>query len=129
MSGVKIGRDFPARGYRHWRSLAGPIFILVWLIAARGLTSGACAEAQSVRTAQRITIVSVGRLRTSPQTAAAAVARLPLGTIVVVVDQSAAIDSIGNVEDFWYRVKTSDGVSGWLFGALTAPFSQARREE
>lgn len=116
-------------GYGRWRPLVGPIFILAWLVAARGSTSGAITEAQPDRTAERITIVSGVRLRTSPLTAAAEITKLPLGTIVVVFDQSAAKDRIGNIEDFWYRVKTSDGISGWLFGGLTAHFSQARREE
>lgn len=100
---------------------AGLIFILTWLVVAGSSTSGANTEAQPGQASYRITVVSSARLRTLPQTTAEEIARLPLGTIVSVLDQSAAKERIGGIEDFWYRVKTVAGESGWLFGGLTAP--------
>ena len=113
----------------HWRLMVGPIFILTWLAAVRGSTLGTIIEEQLDQAAKRITIVSNARLRTSPQTAAEEVTRLPLGTIVLALDQSAAREKIGDIEDFWYRVKTDDDISGWVFGGLTTSFSPTRRED
>ncbi len=108
--------------------LVGSIFILAWLAAVGSSTS----EAQSDQAAKRITVVSNARLRVSPETTAEEVGRLPLGTIVTAMDRSATKEAIGDKEDFWYRVKTDDdmsGQSGWMFGGLTTAFSPNRREE
>lgn len=125
----KLNRGFPMRCDNLWQSMIGTILILAWLVAVRGSALGAIIDVQSDRAAERITIVSNARLRMSPQATEEEVARLPLGTIVLVLDQSAAKEKIGSIEDFWYHVKTADGKSGWLFGGLTTPFSTTGREE
>ncbi|MBO0719382.1 MAG: SH3 domain-containing protein [Blastocatellia bacterium] len=105
------------------------IFIFAWLAAAKSSALGTIIQEQLEQPAKRITVVSNARLRTSPQTSAEEVIRLPLGTIVLTLDQSAEKEKIGGMEDFWYRVRTEDGKSGWLFGGLTANFLPASREE
>lgn len=104
-------------------------FILFWLSVTIASTSWAITGRQPDRSASRITVVSNARLRQSPQLTAEEVARLPLGSIVRVLEQSPAKEVVGGIEDFWYRVETTDGVSGWVFGGLTVSFSPARRDE
>jgi len=113
----------------HWRPIVSLIFIIAWPAAARSSTLGMIIQEQLDQAAKRITVVSNARLRTSPQTTADEVTRLPLGTVALALDQSAEKEKIGGIEDFWYRVRTEDGKSGWLFGGLTAPFFPAGREE
>ncbi len=103
--------------------------ILAWLATASSVISGAFIELRPSWVAQRITVVSGTRLRVLPQTTSDEIARLPLGTVVLVLNQSAAKEKIGQIEDFWYRVKTDDRKNGWVFGGLTAPFSPERRED
>lgn len=71
----------------------------------------------------RITSGAGVRLRAAPQTSGAEVCLLPLGTVLEVRDRSAAPATIGTKTDHWYQVKAPDGRTGWVFGALTRPFS------
>lgn len=81
--------------------------------AAGGTTPPAC----------RVTVGAGVRLRAAPQTSGAEVCLLPLGTILEVRDRSAAPATVGTKTDHWYQVKAPDGRTGWVFGALTRPFS------
>ncbi|NLI76107.1 MAG: SH3 domain-containing protein [Candidatus Riflebacteria bacterium] len=78
--------------------------------------------------ASRVTVGAGVRLRAAPQTTGAEVCLLPLGTVLEVRERGAAPATVGTKTDFWYQVKAPDGRSGWVFGALTRPFSpdQAR---
>lgn len=78
---------------------------------------------------QRITTASNVRVRSSPDTASEEVARLQLGTVVEELERSQEKALVGASEDFWYMVSAPGGARGWVFGALTAPFDAARREE
>jgi SH3 domain-containing protein len=115
----------------HWRPIAIVclIFIISLPAAVRSSTLEKIIQEQVDQAAKRIMVVSNARLRMSPQTTADEVTRLPLGTIVLTLDQSAEKEKIGGMEDFWYRVRTEDGKSGWLFGGLTASFFPSSREE
>lgn len=106
-----------------------PGSLLLWLLAPGVSAVWTVAGLQPDRSANRITVVSNARLRQSPQLTAEEIVRLPLGAIVRVFEQSPERELIGGIEDFWYRVETTDGVSGWVFGGLTVSFSPARREE
>lgn len=78
---------------------------------------------------QRITIAANVRVRKTPDTASEEAGRLPLGTIVEELERSEAKATVGTSEDFWYMVAAPNGVRGWVFGALTAPFDASKREE
>lgn len=102
------------------------------LFAAAALLSAFTFTAQARQAAgatRRITTASNVRVRSSPDTAAEEVARLQLGTVVEELERSQERSRVGASEDFWYMVSTPDGQRGWVFGALTAPFDAARREE
>lgn len=84
---------------------------------------------QAAGARQRITTASNVRVRSSPDTASEEVARLQLGTVVEELERSQEKALVGASEDFWYMVSAPNGARGWVFGALTAPFGAARREE
>jgi hypothetical protein len=78
---------------------------------------------------QKITTASAVRVRASPETGAAEVARLKLGTTVSADARTAAEAEVGSKKDFWYRVALPGGQQGWVFGALLADYDPARRDE
>lgn len=84
---------------------------------------------QSSARPDRITTASGVRLRTAPQSSAQEIARLPLGVTLQTLEQSASKEKIGESEDYWYRITTADGKTGWVFGGLTASFVPDQREE
>jgi hypothetical protein len=69
------------------------------------------------------------RARTSPDTTAAEVTRLKLGTVLSADARSAEQVEVGSKKDFWYRVALPDGQQGWVFGGLLADYDPAHREE
>jgi hypothetical protein len=78
---------------------------------------------------QKITTASAVRARTAPDTNAAEVARLKLGTLLSADARSAEQTEIGSKRDYWYRVALPDGGEGWVFGALLADFDPKRGGE
>ena len=77
----------------------------------------------------KITIVSAMRARKSPQTTAAEVMRLKLGTVVVATNRSGNQDTVAGKSDYWYRVNLPNGQQGWLFGGLLMDYDSGRREQ
>jgi len=75
----------------------------------------------------RITVASGVRLRAMPNTTAEEVAKLGIGTLLQELESSANKERIGGAEDFWYRISTPDGKTGWVFGSFTAPFDPNNR--
>lgn len=75
----------------------------------------------------RIVVASGARVRSAPNAGGGEVGRLQLGVVVRELERSGAKEKVGAAEDFWYRVAAPGGVEGWVFGALTAPFDEARR--
>jgi DNA-directed RNA polymerase subunit F len=84
---------------------------------------------QAAGAGRRITTASNVRVRSSPDTASEEVARLQLGTVVEELERSQGKAQVGPSEDFWYMVAAPNGARGWVFGALTAPFDAASRDE
>jgi hypothetical protein len=64
---------------------------------------------------QRITNGTNVRLRATPQSTAAIIFQLSLGTELSVLARS------GVASESWLRVRTNDGREGWLLGRLTTP--------
>lgn len=102
------------------------LFAAVALLFAFTFTAQA---RQAAGARHRITTASNVRVRSSPDTASEEAARLQLGTVVEELERSQEKASVGTSEDFWYMVSAPNGARGWVFGALTAPFDAARREE
>jgi hypothetical protein len=54
--------------------------------------------------------------------------RLPIGSLVLVLGQSALTSRIDGVDDRWYYVSAPKGIYGWAFGGQLAPFDSSRPE-
>jgi hypothetical protein len=76
-----------------------------------------------------ITISSGVRVRTQPQLTASEVERLPIGTVVEVIERGSTKETVGKASDYWYRVKLASGKDGWLFGGLLSTFDPSQAEE
>jgi Bacterial SH3 domain len=103
------------------------LFCLLILFAV--FAAAPLATALSVQAKSRIAVASGVRVRSTPSTSGEEVARLPIGAIVNELEQSTAKEKIGSSEDYWYRVSTSDGKQGWVFGSFIAPFDSTRAAE
>ncbi|MBC7929268.1 MAG: SH3 domain-containing protein [Rubrivivax sp.] len=90
-----------------------------------------CAQGMRAQGAgnSRITNASNVRVRSEPNTTAAELVRLPVGVVVEVLEHLPEKTKVGEMEDYWYLVSAPDGVKGWVFGGLTAPFDAVRRAE
>ncbi|HXG63788.1 MAG TPA: SH3 domain-containing protein [Blastocatellia bacterium] len=104
---------------------AALLFLLPLCCSCTGNPPGSSQPA----TRARITAASGVRLRSAPSGSADEVAKLPLGVVVRELEQSSNKEQVGGVEDYWYRVSTSEGREGWLFGGFTAPFEPDRKAE
>lgn len=91
--------------------------VCVILLAAPGL---APVGAQTKPAGSRIVAATNVTLRALPNTTAAAVAQLPLGTELT---ESGPAD----LDHTWIRVKMADGREGWLRGNLTKPLDRGWR--
>ncbi len=67
-------------------------------------------------------------LRDAPGIASRLLARLALGTIVTEIARTGGVDTVGGMTAPWLEVSTPSGEEGWLFGALTLPFSEAEKD-
>jgi len=115
------------RSGRAWAPSSGR---LLFAAAALLLAFNFAAQArQDAGARRRIMTASNVRVRSSPDTASEEVARLQLGSVVEELERSQEKAKVGAAEDFWYMVSAPGGARGWVFGALTAPFDAARREE
>lgn len=56
------------------------------------------------------------RVRTQPDAHAKEVAKLPLGTLVIVLQRSEQPSTIAGMTDYWYQLESP---AGWLFGSFT----------
>lgn len=76
----------------------------------------------------RIVSAPAVSLRDAPRTAGRPLARLALGTIVTELARTGGVDTVGGVTAPWLEVSTPTGEEGWLFGALTLPYSEAEKD-
>ncbi|MBI3654641.1 MAG: SH3 domain-containing protein [Acidobacteria bacterium] len=104
-------------------TIKSTLFALGFLVVA-ALPAAAFTQNQS-----RITSASNVRARALPNTTAEEVTKLPIGSVVNQLEQSAAKEKIGNAEDFWYKVALPNDKEGWVFGAFTLPYEAANRAE
>jgi len=56
------------------------------------------------------------KLRKEPNTKSSIIKVIPLGTLVRVVDRSETKFGIGNMYDYWYKIRLGDGAEGWIYG-------------
>ena len=104
--------------------------VLAGLLASLAL--GASVAAQGVKldpAQQKITAASNVRARGGPETSAAEVTRLKLGTVLTATARTAEEAEIGGRRGHWYLVSLPSGGTAWVFGGLLADYDAARRSE
>ena len=79
--------------------------------------------------ASRVTSASSVRVRSTPATTGSVVATLGVGTVLEELGRSDAPTRIGDVEDYWYKVRAPGGATGWVFGGLTVAADPARIDD
>ena len=60
-------------------------------------------------------------LRKSPDSSSKILAYLSEDDIIEITKQSKNIDKIGKYSNYWYKIKTSKGLTGWTYGEYLAP--------
>lgn len=121
MSSRKLN-DGRASGDRLRRPTRVSAALLLLLAAAAPSSSGQAPGRKLIVTA------AGARLRERPETAAAEVGRLTLGSIVDEVERSAEKSRVGSAEEFWHLVSAPGGARGWVFGGLVTPFDPSGRD-
>lgn len=67
-------------------------------------------------------------LRNSPGTEGKLVGKVARDTILIQLEKSMDTAQIGDVRDYWYRVSTIGGQSGWIFGKFIQQADPAKYE-
>jgi len=67
------------------------------------------------------------RMRKAPAVSAEMVGTLAFGTAGVIVEKSAAKESIAGCDDFWYQISTENGSQGWVYGGFARIFKEDER--
>src|SRR4051812_46197120 len=97
--------------------MISPLFrTLVLSVALAALVSPALAAGS-----KRITSASSVRVRSGPSTSASVVDTLSVGVLLDELGRSDTQQTIGGQKNFWYKVATPGGKTGWIFGGLTLP--------
>lgn len=63
-----------------------------------------------------ITIVDNAALRLEPLVYSARITQIQKGDKVEIIEKSKEKTSVGNSTNYWYKVKISMGITGWLYG-------------
>lgn len=77
---------------------------------------------------QRIVTASNVRMRSEPTTKAPEVTKLAFGTLAEEIGKSPQLETINQIQEYWYHLRLPDGTQGWVFGGLTRPFDFNARE-
>ena len=59
---------------------------------------------------------SGAQMRIDPMVFAGIVGELNQGDAVIIIERSKEKTWVGKIQDYWYHVKTKDGLTGWVFG-------------
>ncbi len=93
--------------------------ILAVLVAAAILLTGAgCSDNNEAITTDTYGIILKGysAMRIDPMIFAGIVSELSKGTTVRVMERSSEKTWVGKTHDYWYKIRTKDGITGWIFG-------------
>lgn len=98
--------------------------VLAAVVAAASATF-----AQEPSGLKRITIASAVRIRSGPGATSAVLDTVSIGTLMRELGRSDRTETIGDRQDYWYRVGLPGGKEGWVFGGLTQPVDAAQLDE
>ena len=98
--------------------------LVLILIGARSVSLGAAelSDAGDVSLNRKphgsVVVTTSLKLRKGPGTRFAQVDTLMIGEVLTVLEKNEKKDTIEEKDDFWYRLKKKNGVTGWAFGAF-----------
>jgi hypothetical protein len=93
--------------------------ILIGVLAIAILAGGAgCSKKDATITPDTYGIITKGytAMRIDPMIFAGIIADLNKGVSVSVLQRSAEKTWVGKANDYWYKVRTKEGLNGWVFG-------------
>lgn len=96
-------------------------------IAALSCVGTAMAADYVAENANKLTVGTGVRVRATPDTNAAEVGKLPLGTDLHTTQRTSDKTKVGKQSDYWYQIETP--VKGWVFGGLVRDFNLAQSEQ
>lgn len=76
----------------------------------------------------RIITASSVRVRSEPDVSGKELGKLAVGTVVAELERSGDKSEVGNLSDYWYRIKF-EGKEGWVFGGFTLEYQAAQRDQ
>jgi len=71
-----------------------------------------------------VIVVADSAVRVDPFIYSSRVAVLPMGENVEVTDRSREQSRVAGTQDFWYKVRLRDGISGWIYGQNIKVFKE-----
>lgn len=72
-----------------------------------------------------IIITANTALRIDPLITTSRIAQMKKGEVTEVLERSAVMQSIAGQKDYWYKVRMTDGITGWVFGKNITILSDA----
>ena len=93
--------------------LRSTMILLALAIAGTGCSKN---EPAVSKDAYGIVLNSYSALKIDPMVFAGTIAFLNKGDVVEILERSKEKTWTGKENDYWYRVKTKEGISGWMFG-------------
>ncbi len=102
---------------------------LVFMLVLAGCNLASKNSNNPAAKTERIITASGVRLRSSPSVNADEISKLTLGTIVSEQEHSHTKEKNDTGEDYWYKVSTTEGKTGWVFGSFTLPYTEAKQVE
>jgi hypothetical protein len=71
-----------------------------------------------------VIVVADSAVRVDPFYYSSRIAVLPMGENVEVIDRSREESKVAGTQDFWYKIRLRDGISGWIYGQNIKVFKE-----
>lgn len=104
------------RRYRKASSILAVISLLMVTMCGKDKEIIPANGAASLEKQVAIIITANTALRVDPLVSTSRIAQMKKGEITQVLERSAVTQTIAGQNDYWYKVKLSNGITGWVFG-------------
>lgn len=115
---------------------ATKIFILLLILVAVNFCGEKSNQGQEPDSGPQATLPETAKVlsnslkvRMGPNTMSSEIGRLSANTEVRLVSRSVDKVKIGQTEAYWYQIKTSDGLKGWVYGAYLSINPEAEKNQ
>ncbi len=95
--------------------------VLVLLMTVLLMSAFACSRDENVpvkisSSMAGMILENATALRISPFVFSGCITRMDKSTVTVILERSAEKSQIGKSRDYWYHVRLTDGITGWVYG-------------